>query len=460
MPNGSRQFPPALIYLLFDTETGASGASLQNRITNDLPDGAQAFVNGTSSYWRLDRTSSAAPSADVIAPIAGPGRWLRVEGGGECDPQVGIIWVNAATTAELADQNGTECAPFATFQQAADYIVANGSGTTVDWLVIGAGGVYPEGGTLTISSDIPQTYRLNGALLSCDISYEPSTLGRLRIFDGACDGTFTVNQETRIVFDGFSVQDIAFGVNASGFFTFKNGSNVPGIATLTGYEVTVYNSSIGTLEALSVNATGDTDLTTALDDLVLQGTIDAIGCYVGIMNVGSFRLHDCTISNDITVTSDDHSYFMDCEWDSNALEINGPLNHVFHMDGWTYGQFYRRAIVLAGGATVETWGAPHPVIPHGNLGATPSIDFSKSTNHSGTVNASATFTFSAPPVVGDTVNLLLTINNVGAFTLTWPASVIWVGGTPTPAGANLKIRATGIWDGTNYWLAWIPDYKV
>jgi hypothetical protein len=74
---------------------------------------------------------------------------------------------------------------------------------------------------------------------------------------------------------------------------------------------------------------------------------------------------------------------------------------------------------------------------NGNLGATPTIDWTKSNKQAGSVNATITSqTWVAP---AHTASLILRLATVGAFTVAWPASVKWSGGTaPTVTTTNGK----------------------
>lgn len=58
------------------------GNSLENVITTELDDGARCYVTSDHAEWQLHRDSTATPSSTVLAPIAGPGRWMKNTGGG------------------------------------------------------------------------------------------------------------------------------------------------------------------------------------------------------------------------------------------------------------------------------------------------------------------------------------------------------------------------------------------
>jgi hypothetical protein len=58
------------------------GDSLQNVITDELPNGALCWVNSTEGLYRLDKLSiDAAVVGVVIIPLSGPGRWILLASG-------------------------------------------------------------------------------------------------------------------------------------------------------------------------------------------------------------------------------------------------------------------------------------------------------------------------------------------------------------------------------------------
>jgi hypothetical protein len=88
----------------------------------------------------------------------------------------------------------------------------------------------------------------------------------------------------------------------------------------------------------------------------------------------------------------------------------------------------------------------------GNLGATPTIDWSDNVPHKGTLNAGATFTFSNG-VAGGVYVLKLAQDATGSRTVIWPAAVHWSGGTaPTLTTTASKVDIfTFLYDGTTYY---------
>lgn len=81
----------------------------------------------------------------------------------------------------------------------------------------------------------------------------------------------------------------------------------------------------------------------------------------------------------------------------------------------------------------------------GNTGATRTFDLSTANFFSATLDQNCTFTFSNPAGTGDFCGFVLALTNGGAFTITWPASVNWPGGTPptlTAAGLDILVFVT------------------
>jgi len=81
----------------------------------------------------------------------------------------------------------------------------------------------------------------------------------------------------------------------------------------------------------------------------------------------------------------------------------------------------------------------------GNTGATRTFDLTTANFFSATLDEASTFTFSNPPASGDFGTFVMELTNGGAFVITWPASVDWVGGTPptlTAAGVDQLVFTT------------------
>jgi hypothetical protein len=81
----------------------------------------------------------------------------------------------------------------------------------------------------------------------------------------------------------------------------------------------------------------------------------------------------------------------------------------------------------------------------GSTGATRTFDLSVANFFSATLDQACTFTFSNPPASGDFGTFVLELTNGGAFTITYPASVDFVGGvapTLTASGVDQLVFTT------------------
>ena len=88
----------------------------------------------------------------------------------------------------------------------------------------------------------------------------------------------------------------------------------------------------------------------------------------------------------------------------------------------------------------------------GDSGAALALDLSLGTCFTATVSAATTVSFANVPTQG-TVVVVLVLTNGGAFTVTWPASVVWAGSkapTLTAAGKDMLVLATS--DGGVSWM--------
>jgi hypothetical protein len=81
----------------------------------------------------------------------------------------------------------------------------------------------------------------------------------------------------------------------------------------------------------------------------------------------------------------------------------------------------------------------------GNTGATRTFDLAVANFFSATLDQDSTWTFSNPSASGDFCGFVLELTNGGAYTITYPASVDWVGGTAptlTASGKDLLVFVT------------------
>jgi len=91
---------------------------------------------------------------------------------------------------------------------------------------------------------------------------------------------------------------------------------------------------------------------------------------------------------------------------------------------------------------------------HGNAGASATVNLEEGNVHSITIDQNTTLTFSNPPASGTAGSFMLVMTNPGSFTITWPASAKWPGGTEptwTTSGRDRAVFFTEdggtVWDG-------------
>jgi hypothetical protein len=97
----------------------------------------------------------------------------------------------------------------------------------------------------------------------------------------------------------------------------------------------------------------------------------------------------------------------------------------------------------------------------GNTGATRTFDLSVANFFSATLDQACTFTFSNPPASGDFGAFVLELTNGGAFVITYPASVDFVGGvapTLTAAGVDQLVFTTS--DGGTTYFAFVAGLDI
>lgn len=397
-------------------------------------------------------------------PPSGPPLEIHVPDGpgGSCSPQPGWLWVNAGTTTLPLDQDGSLCKPFATLQQAVNTAIA--APAVPGWTIRVAAGEYTESGTLDLTGvAAPLAFELGGATLNCAvIAAGPSVL----LSDGNVVGQTTVNTAR---FEAYRFQSlggyVAGGSAAEAFF--RDQSHCSGDTNLPGVTVVVEHSNHANVIASSCRASGGAD---ALGCTISAGTItttfQAFGCQLAAIGnpivAQSFAIRDCNIAGDLTATGENQtSRLEDCVWLSPTRSLIGPATATFLLDAWTYGDATKNAVAVIDASLRVQPGAVQPPIEHGNFGASQAFDFQASANQSGTLDANCSFTFGTHPPPGTEVNIDITEDGVGGHTMTWPGTVIWLGGSaPTPAAANTISRAKGFWNGTIYKLAWLSPYGV
>jgi hypothetical protein len=107
-----------------------------------------------------------------------------------------------------------------------------------------------------------------------------------------------------------------------------------------------------------------------------------------------------------------------------------------------------------------------PKLAKGNSGAAPSVDWTKGTTQSMTLNsATVTPTFVSPPG-GTDLKLFLTQDGTGGRVVSWPGSVTWIGNGPPSlfSAAGSVTEVLFYFDGTTYFgsivTSSIPDTAI
>ena len=97
----------------------------------------------------------------------------------------------------------------------------------------------------------------------------------------------------------------------------------------------------------------------------------------------------------------------------------------------------------------------------GNTGAAETLDLSVANFFSATQDEACTFTFSNPPGSGDFGAFVLELTNGGAFTVTWPASVDWPGGTaPTLTASGVDQLVFTTRDGGTTYFGFVAGLDI
>lgn len=90
----------------------------------------------------------------------------------------------------------------------------------------------------------------------------------------------------------------------------------------------------------------------------------------------------------------------------------------------------------------------------GSLTGAVSVDLDDGRFFSGTAVANFSFSLSNVPATGKVVYIMFEITNGGAYTVTWPASFAWPGGSPpTLTAAGVDVIAAYTRDGGTTWRA-------
>jgi len=98
------------------------------------------------------------------------------------------------------------------------------------------------------------------------------------------------------------------------------------------------------------------------------------------------------------------------------------------------------------------------IVDNGNSSTADTINYGTGNFQKSTLTGNCTYTFTAPS--GPARVTLLVYTGTGSFSITWPATVKWSGGTaPTTTATASKVDIfTFLWDGTNYFGTYTQNY--
>jgi hypothetical protein len=97
----------------------------------------------------------------------------------------------------------------------------------------------------------------------------------------------------------------------------------------------------------------------------------------------------------------------------------------------------------------------------GSTGATRTFDLAVANFFSATLDQACTFTFSNPPASGDFGCFVLELTNGGAFVITYPASVDFIGGTaPTLTAAGVDQLVFTTRDGGTTYFCFVAGLDI
>lgn len=309
-------FPPAsMVQSPRLTREGNPSASVVGINTTPLADGAVVYCVENKVTYRLDKASVAAPDGNlVLAPLAGPGRWVATPSA-EAPSQMGFYWISESTTVAPADQDGSPQKPFSTLQAAIDKTVLLGGFLLRAYFVDGTfNGELPDGMSLTgigfpgNSVALSLTF-MNGSVSLVDVSV-PNLTERI----GSTLGSVDLAYSSYVV--GGGALDI-----------------VQNVTTLLGHPVHLVNAGVyGTIDC--------------------GGDFTATGCTFGgsaSITCPGFRFANCAFGSAIPVTTSGGGTLVSCEVGAAVPFTNAAALEV---DTYTDARLTAASATNSGGRTV------------------------------------------------------------------------------------------------------------
>ncbi len=311
-------FPPALMVQSPRlTRAGSPSSSVVGINTTPLADGAVVYCVENTVTYRLNKVSVAAPDGSmVLAPLAGPGRWVAMPSTPQT-AQTGFFWLSASTLVAPADQDGSPEKPFSTLQAAIDATVLAGGFVVRAYFVDGTFvGVLPENVGLTgigfpgPSSSVALTFH-SASVQLVDVAVSS-------IIEDAASATGSVELSYSSYFVGGGSADI-----------------VQNIATLPGRPVHLVNA--GVYGAIDCGG-----------DMIATGCTFGGGGTPSIACAG-FRFANCAFVSAIPVTSASGGTLVSCEFGA-AVPVTNAV--ALQVDSYTDARMTAAGATNTGGRAV------------------------------------------------------------------------------------------------------------
>jgi hypothetical protein len=258
------------------------------------------------------------------------------------------------------------------------------------------------------ASSAPST-RADGSALEAGDLYFNTSDNQMKVYDGSAWGSVgsTVNGTSqRYRYIATASQTTFTGSDSNGNTLAYDAGFIDVYLNGVRLDQTDYTANSGTSVVLNVGATADDEL-----NIVAYGNFELADVYTKAQSDARYQLLDAdTAKLDVEQTWSANQNFAD-------YLVQRPVLKDYAIEGSAIG----------------------------NVGATRTFDLETANFFSATLDQACTFTFSNPAASGDFCGFVLEITDGGAYVITYPASVDWVGGTPptlTAAGVDQLVFTT------------------
>ena len=232
-------------------------------------------------------------------------------------------------------------------------------------------------------------------------------------------------------------------------------------STTTGTGTFTLGSAVAGFQDFSVIGDGNTTYYTITDGVDFE------------VGIGTFTLSGTTLSRDTILESSNSGSAVNWAAGEKDVFVTYPAERAVYTDGAGTAIIPANptltGVTLAGEAacadnlvtraTLKDYAVEGSAI--GNTGATRTFDLSVANFFSATLDQSSTFTFSNPPASGDFGVFVLELTNGGAYVITYPASVDFVGGTaPTLTASGVDQLVLTTRDGGTTYFAFVAGLDI